>query len=628
MQTRESITQEIRSASDIAEIIGQYVPLKQTGRDLRGLCPFHQEKTPSFHVRPAEQYFKCFGCGKAGDVFTFLMELNSIDFLEARQILADRAGIRTEPLERSDANTVSRRDILQVNRWAANLFRRTLLAPGGKIARDYIDHRRISERMGECFELGFAPDSFDFLWSQARREKIPQSTLLAAGLVKQRDGGGCYDTFRNRLMFPILDPAALVIAFGGRTLGDDPAKYINSSETAVFHKSRCLYGMNLARVAIQERRRALVVEGYTDVIAAHQNGFTETVAPLGTALTEQHADLLRRHSPLAVLIFDGDAAGARAADRAVEIALQSQLDVCLATLPDGLDPSDYLSTYSTSEFETLLKSAPSALESKWRHVLREHHNGVSPSARLAAIRSLITFIGASDFFGGLDAIRRGVAVNQLVELLGVSRDEVLEQIDAARQRAGTLRSQADDPRPPTGRSTGGQGRIPPQGAEQTAALDILVVLLREPGLFPQVAGVFDPDLFADEQLRRIARVTIGLIEELGEISIADVLNRLESPSDSARLINLIEKSRPTGPPAERLQAALDRLRRIVAVRAAKQVKQEWFAGRAGNSGADALDGQRALAELHHRTREYASVSNFVGIRKLRVNTVRTQGPGG
>ncbi|MCH8970076.1 MAG: DNA primase, partial [Planctomycetes bacterium] len=288
MQTRESITEEIRAASDIAGVIGQFVSLKPVGQGFRGLCPFHREKTPSFYVRPAEQYFKCFGCGKAGDVFTFIMEHDSVSFPEARQILADRAGIEIKPASGGSSAKpgIGRRDLFRANQWAMDLFRRELLGAAGGAAREYVASRKISDAMAEKFMVGLAPDSHDFLRSRARRSGVPDDLLVAAGLIKRADDGDHYDTFRHRLIFPIVDPTERIVGFGGRALGDQSAKYINSPETAVFHKSQCLYGMNHARSALKDRGRAVLVEGYTDVIMAHQHGFTETVAPLGTSLTE------------------------------------------------------------------------------------------------------------------------------------------------------------------------------------------------------------------------------------------------------------------------------------------------------------------------------------------------------
>ncbi len=606
------------------EVIGQFVTLKPAGRDFKGLCPFHREKTPSFHVRPVEQYFRCFGCGKAGDVFTFLMELNSISFVEARQMLADRARIPIESTgNRQSESGASRHDILQANRWAVVVFRQMLLSPDGKGARDYVASRRISERMCERFGLGFAPDSYDFLRSKARREGISEKLMLAAGLVRKGQDGGCYDAFRNRLMFPIVDPADRVLGFGGRTLGEDSAKYINSPETAVFHKGKCLYGLNHARRAFAERGRAVLVEGYTDVIMAHQHGFSETVAPLGTALTDQQSDVLRRYVPRVVLVFDADSAGRRAADRGAEIALKSQVDVFLAAMPEGMDPCDFLSKRAASEFEDLLISAPPALLFRWEITLREHQGGGSPAARLQAVRSFVEFIATSDVFGGLDAIQRGLAIDQLARLLGISREGVCEQIDAAKRRSSAVNRRPEGVQSNREAADRPLQRSRPESAEEAAALDILIALICEPGLYPKVAELFDPVMFVDEQLHRIAEETVKLVRGVGEFSVNELIEQLESPADAARVVSLLEEGRSAGRLSDRLNLAVESLKAVASARLSNKAQQEWLANRTESPEPANEDRDRDLAELHARTLEYSecpSVSNFVGIRKLRVNT--------
>ncbi len=620
MRTLESITQEIRAASDIVEVVSQFVALKPAGRDFKGRCPFHREKTPSFHVRPTEQYFKCFGCGKAGDVFTFLMELHSITFTEARQMLADQARISIEVQagQRSGAGP-SRQDLLKANEWALRLFREQLNAPAGQPVREYLAGRGISDEMAERFQLGFAPDSYDFLLTEASRAGLAERVLLAAGLARERTSGGHYGLFRDRLIFPIVDPANRVVGFGGRALGDDPAKYINTPETAVFHKSQCLYGLNLARKAFDERKRAVVVEGYTDVIKAHQNGFHETVAPLGTALTSRQSDILRRYVSRAIVVFDADPAGKKAADRAVEIALQAHLDVLLAVMPDGLDPFDFLSQKGASEFEDLLISATPALSFKWQSTLREHQGGGSPAAKLEAVRSFVEFIAFSDTFGGLDEIRRGQAIDQLAAILSVSREAVCTQVQAAHQRLGASRQPQAERRTDSDPQTGAKTPSRPRSAEQAAALEILISLVCEPGLFPRVADLFEPALLVEPELQRIANAVVQLASEVGEYSINDLMEVLESPSDGVRCVALLEAGRAAGRLDERLDAAVERLRTAAVARRSSQAEREWYDERSDDSEAAGQVRDRNLSELFARTEQYGSAANFVGIRKLRLD---------
>ena len=621
MRTGESITEKIRAASDIVEVVGQFVTLKQAGQAFRGLCPFHREKTPSFHVRPVEQYFKCFGCGKAGDVFTFLMELNSASFLEARQMLADQAGIAVEDIRGESGSGVSRQDLLRANSWAMNLFRRELMARGGQDARNYVASRGIADSMSEQFQMGLAPNASDFLLRSAKKKGISEKLLLAAGLIREGQNGSRYDSFRNRLMFPIVDAADRVLGFGGRTLGDDSAKYINSPETAVFHKSRCLYGVNHARRTFAQRGRAVLVEGYTDVILAHQNGFTETVAPLGTALTEQQSDVLRRYVPSVVVVFDADSAGQRAADRGAEIALKSHLDVFLAVMQDGLDPCDFLRKKPASDFDALLISAAPALPFKWERTLREHQGGGSPAAKLRAVRSFVDFVASSDVFGRLDEMQRGLVIDELVRLLGISRKGVCEQIDDARRRRGGPRNEdgtsgsAREPEPQAQRAR-------PTNAREAAALEILIALVCEPMLYAQVADLFDPRSFVDPQLHRIADWTVKLAREKPAFGPSDLIEKLESPTDAARVVDLLEEGRSAGQLSDRLSASADRLRTVVAsAQLSRKAQEEWFASQAPQADEPEGDGDHNLAELSNRTHEYASASNFAGIRKFKADAV-------
>ena len=615
MQTRESITEEIRAASDIAGVIGQFVSLKPVGQGFRGLCPFHREKTPSFYVRPAEQYFKCFGCGKAGDVFTFIMEHDSVSFSEARQILADRAGIEIKPAAGGGRAKpgIGRRDLFRANQWAMELFRRELLGSAGGAAREYVASRKISDAMAEKFMVGLAPDARDFVRSQARRSGVPDDLLVAAGLIKRADNGDYYDTFRHRLIFPIVDPTERIVGFGGRALGDQSAKYINSPETTVFHKSQCLYGMNHARSALKDRGRAVLVEGYTDVIMAHQHGFTETVAPLGTSLTEGQSDMLRRYSPCVVVVFDADPAGRRAADRAAEIAMKSHLDVLLAAMPDGTDPCEFLSEKTPTDFEELLISAKPALLFKWEITLREHQGGGTPATRLRAVTSFIEFVAFSDIFGSLGDIERGLAIDQLARLIGIKRESVCEQIEEARRRN----------RPPQVETVGAKSqpaRRRPRDTQEAAALDILMALLCEPGLSDQAAEWFQPSLFVDGQLRRIAEGVAALTEERGAFSVNGLIEKLESPDDAARIVDLVERGRSRARPEECLTAAVARLKEMVAVRDSHKASAQWSGSGTDDPASAVQNRDQNFAEVHGPTKEYASAANFMGIRKLKVDT--------
>jgi len=622
LRTTDSITQEIKNASDIIEVVGQYVTLKRAGKNYKGLCPFHSEKTPSFNVNPSEQYFKCFGCGVGGDVYKFMQLHHSVDFLEARQILADRACIHIESSYSDGGDITPRSEIMRVNRWAARIYRDRLNSAMGQSARDYLGSRDIDQDQVERFGLGFAPDSFDFLISAGRRDGISEKTLLDAGLSRQRSSGGNYDIFRNRLMFPIIDPSGQVLGFGGRTLGDDPAKYINTPETAIFNKSRCLYGLYQTRDAFNKLERAILVEGYTDVIMAHQHGFYETIATLGTALTVDHANIIRRYVPQAILVFDADDPGRKAAERGIEIAIRSRLDVFLAQIPDGLDPCDFLISHSDEDFTTLLNLAPSALEFKWRRTLTQHSNGLTSTARREAVEDFVSFVGTSVAFGGCDPIHRGLLVNQLTKLLGISREETNKLITEAREKAETHSLETAGAEPAgEHRSCFAQQANRPQTVEEAAALEILTVILCEPGFYSRVADVLDVNLFSDEKTRHIVHLVIGLAEQLGEFTTSELLERLEDPTDSSRVVSMVESGRSAGNLSERLDNALVRFQELECVRLSKLSEQEIVAGAGGDAGLSDEEQKRKLAELSRHMRQYQSqANNFVGARRLRASS--------
>ncbi|MCR4402813.1 MAG: DNA primase [Firmicutes bacterium] len=356
----DDVLDELRAKSDIVEVISGYVALKQAGRTYKGLCPFHAEKTPSFVVSPEKQLFHCFGCGAGGDVFSFVMKIENLSFAEAVRLLADRAGIVVD--ERAQGAAEAReeqRALYEANEAACEYFESVLArSPEARNARDYLKRRGLADETVAKFRLGFASQSWDALLRALSRRKIAKETLLAAGLVVPgKEPGSCYDRFRARLMFPICDPSGRVIGFGGRVLDDSVPKYLNSPETVLFKKGRTLYGLHLAKDFIRKDSTAVVVEGYMDAITAHQHGFRNVVASLGTALTEEQARTLRRYAPAVVIAYDADAAGAAATVRGMEILADAGLTVKVASLPEGEDPDATLRRGGTEALSRVLLDA-------------------------------------------------------------------------------------------------------------------------------------------------------------------------------------------------------------------------------------------------------------------------------
>ncbi len=520
---------------DIVDYIGDFVSLKKAGSRFRGLCPFHQEKTPSFTVYPDRQIFKCYGCGQGGDVFTFLQLREKVSFLEAREILARRAGIDIQiPSGRGDRSGPSRSKLYSANEWARDQFRKWLEDPTvGKEAREYLERRELNSETVEAFGLGFAPASWDGLLQAGGKVGWSPELLAGAGLVRRRSqGGGHRDTFFNRLMFPIVEATGRVIGFGGRTLGDDRAKYLNTPETAIFDKGRNLYGLQQARKAIDEGGRVIVVEGYTDCMMAHQHGFTETVATLGTALTPEQVRLLRRYASSAFLVFDSDEAGTRAADRGLEIFLTQQMDVRLVQVPEGKDPCDFLLARGALAFEDLLNEAIGALEFKWRLVRNRYGGAGTGRDRREAIEEFLQLIATSAVYGAIDPIQRGLVLNELGRLLAVRTEELHRHLAHAGRRIAARKSSKSQEA-----SGDADGPVPLTtfGAEQRALREILEVLLNEPGYYEQACESFDAERFEDPVLRAVGKTVSEMAQEFGEFDVGEVIVRLEEP-EYARVI--------------------------------------------------------------------------------------------
>jgi DNA primase len=609
---REALTRRIRQSVDIVDVIGGYVALRPGGANLKGLCPFHKEKTPSFTVHPGKQIFKCFGCGAGGDVFNFIQLYEKVDFLEARQILADRAGISLEGergggpggAKGGDGGGFGKAEIARANAWAAKVFRQAYLGPAGAAARAYVAKRQMSEATAEGFGVGLAVDSYSGILEAARRNGVPEPLLEAAGLARpSQRGDGVYDTFRNRLMFPIVDVMDRVIGFGGRTLGEDPAKYLNTPENVLFEKGRNVFGLNRAKEAIREAGRVIVVEGYTDCLMAHQHGFAETVATLGTAFTAEQAGLLRRYADVAILVFDSDEAGQRAADRALSVSLTQHLEVRLARVPSGKDPCAYLASWGRESFAGLLIEATPALEFKWRQLEAAFEASEHAPARRRAIEAFLGDVAAWVNAGAIDPIARGLILNRIGKLLSLRPEDVDAQLRAAQRRM---------PRA-TGVQAGGR---PAQRREDEArrerALDralrqIVEVLLNEPGLVKAAGDALGRVRPTDPTMARIAADVAAWCRggcATGSWRLDELLGGFGDPEMSRVVTDLQQAGEDRGNYAATLDAAL------------ACVGMHEGLGAAGSRSADgAGDEEAALAALAERARSHRHFSPLSAFRR-------------
>ena len=378
----EEIIEQIRLATDIVEVISRHVTLKRAGANFQACCPFHTEKTPSFSVSPKKQIFKCFGCGKAGNVFHFLMEISSLTFPEAVTKLAEENGIPL-PISQSDGEGKKRRkDLLEIMRWATFFFQEQLKSPIGKEALNYLEQRQIHNSIIEKFQVGFAPANYNSLLNTALKEGFDEETLITSGLISQGQKG-YYDRFRDRVIFPICNLEGKVIAFGGRILNDGKPKYLNSPETPVFLKKRTLYAFQYASSHIREGESLVITEGYTDTLMAHQHNFCQTVATLGTALTEDHTRIIRRYTDKVILVFDGDMAGQKAMTRSIGHFLSQNLALRVAILPENLDPCDLLIERGQDAFQSILDQSQDFLDFQLMNIAKRHDIRSTIGRRLA-----------------------------------------------------------------------------------------------------------------------------------------------------------------------------------------------------------------------------------------------------
>lgn len=437
MRIPDHIIEQVRAQSNIIDVIGEHVRLKQTGRSYTGLCPFHKEKSPSFHVNPERGIYKCFGCGKAGNVITFVTEYQRLGFVDAVRALATRIGITIPEDDVPDPTGIgARKDAAyKALRAAAEFYRATLDTPASKVARIYFAKRGFSESTIRDFMLGASPAAWDGVMQHLRSNGFTDEHLVDAGLVVVREDGRMYDRFRGRAMFTIHDDVGRVVGFSARVLGDEPdqPKYINSPQSLVFEKSRVLYGLDKAKRHISASRRAILVEGQADVVSLHQAGFTTAVASSGTALTRDHLLLLKKHADTVVIVFDADNAGQNATTKGIEIALQVGLDPRVVTLPAGSDPDAYVRDHGAEAFAERLEQATSciAFQAERFRTLGELDNAASQAK---AVRFMLSWIA-----GVPDTIRHPFLVRELADQFRLSEQVLLRELDQVRmapQRSG------------------------------------------------------------------------------------------------------------------------------------------------------------------------------------------------
>lgn len=498
MIPREYIT-ELVQRSDITDVVQSYVQLRRRGRTHTGLCPFHNEKTPSFVVYPETQSFYCFGCGAGGDVISFIKRINNIDYLEAVKFLAARAGM---PLPEEDDQTGRMRTrILGANKDAARFFFSSLNSDAGRYARAYWRGRGLSDDTIRRFGLGYAPDSFHETRDHLKHLGYTEEELLAAGLLKRSEKGGTFDFFRGRVMIPIFDLRGNVIAFSGRKLNPEQpgGKYVNSPETLVYKKSRTLFALNFARKAPE--RRYLLCEGNLDAISMHQAGFSTAVAGCGTALTPEQVKLLSEYADEVVLCYDSDEAGQKATRRAIELLGASPLKVSVLKLPDAKDPDEFIKKFGADRFKTLLDGSANAIEYELSQA-KARYDIATPDGRLGYLRDAINILA-----GRITPTERDVYSGRLAEETDVEKAAILAQLDGA-IRARSRRAARQRERELLNEGAGSQIRIPySQGGQKAlgvafAEQQIVAAILKNPALLRIAQPRLQADAFLDAGMGR------------------------------------------------------------------------------------------------------------------------------
>ncbi len=559
MALSDSFLQELKMKTDIEDVISTYVTLKRRGATLVGLCPFHNEKTPSFTVYPATQSFYCFGCGAGGDAITFLKKIENLDYLDAVKTLAQRAGLQMPQEGFDDSLSKRRRRILEMNREAARFYHSVLLSPEGKVGYDYYIGRALSAATINHFGLGFAPNQWDALLKHMRTKGYQPAELVDAGLARKGQKG-YYDNFRNRVMTPIIDVRGNVIAFGGRVLDDSKPKYINTGDTLVYKKTNELFALNFAK---DSKEDALILcEGYMDVIAMHQAGFTNAVAGCGTALTTEQVRLISRYAKEVILTYDADEAGQKALQKAMTLFDQTDVKVRIPALVGGKDPDEIIRTYGRDKFKGMLEGASNETEFRLLALRRQYN--------LATTQGKIDFIGgALQILATLPPVEQDLYVSRLSEELGVERQNMKVQLQDLVVRQGNRREKREFNRivQENMRKAARETMATDASLRKLRAEDRLIsLLLRYPDC-SRLCKDFDSQWLTPGFAQRVFTLILQRLENGDGTELMDLRDRL-TDDEMGRLSGIIARG---GESADAKQEFSDCLQTI---RAEQQIKQE------------------------------------------------------
>jgi DNA primase len=532
MRYPQTFLDDLKRQADIVRVVQDYVQLKKKGANWMACCPFHKEKTPSFSVSPAKEIFYCFGCHKGGSVFNFVMEMERVSFPEAIKLVAEKSGVPLPKLI-DDSRFEARRNeadaVIELNKWALEWWEQQLESSGeARIARDYLNRREITDETRKTFRMGYAPDSWDALSIHLRQKGATQDQIERSGLVVKKEEGGSYDRFRGRLIFPVMDIQGKPIAFGGRTLRDEDAKYINSPETAAYVKGRNLFGLNLTRDEIRRAGFVILVEGFLDLIVPYQFGVRNLVASLGTALTPDQARLVSRFARKVVVNYDGDNAGVQAAKKAIAILLAEDLEVKILVLPDGSDPDEFIRKSGVSEYQQQRGLAQPHIQFVIDQAIRDRKLS-NPADKEAAIDEVLPYIRVvrsrlqkREYFDiAMDSLRIGDAM---------LRRELWHSIRQG-SGEGTRAGEAV-------RATARRPTIKPTVAEER----LLGLVFANEELRSGVLSMLQPEDYEDLATAPLLRVLLELENEHREINFDSLNEKLAETPELAELLPMLMMS--------------------------------------------------------------------------------------
>lgn len=502
---------------NIAEVIASYIPLKRAGRNFRALCPFHHEKTPSFMVSPDRQIYHCFGCNSSGNAFNFLMQYERLEFPEAVEVLAKKAGVILPKNQEQDPQAASLiTQLYKINELAASFYENSLNSSAHAAVKDYLLKRGIKEEIIKLFKLGYAPDKWEALINHLRAKSISLSLLEKSGLILNKEGGGYYDRFRNRIIFPIFDIKSRTFGFGARVRDNSLPKYINSPETAIYTKGKNLYGLNFSKDAIRDNDFAVVVEGYLDLILPYQEGLHNIVASLGTALTFEQARLLKRYTHNVVMVYDPDNAGEMATLRSLDIFIEEGMDVKVVSLPEGIDPDLFVRKNGIDNFKGKVKESENLIDYKLR-ILKARHNIKEPQGKAKIASEMIPTIKKFK-----NEILKSEYIKKVAEELKVGEQDVLEEL----KKAKGANAYADTEHMPEKKT---------ENINPTEKL-LIKLMLEERAFVERIRDALTPADFQDEKVFRIVSLMFDFVKEGKNIEPGSLINYLDDDEAISRII--------------------------------------------------------------------------------------------